>query len=110
MTKVEFLARTEIAPTTLVDSLGAVDRFYELSLQHAFYRYLVLGAYVSYEIADYVDVAQVDERVREGVTAEYYFNEYFSVYARYEHIDFMSTIAASEFTENEVRLGVRVRR
>lgn len=110
MTKVEFIARSEIAPTTLAESLGAVDRFYELSLQHAFYRYLVLGAYVSYEIADYVDVPQVDERVREGVTAEYYFNEYFSVYGRFEHTDFMSTIAANEFKENEVRLGVRVRR
>ena len=110
MTKVEFLARTEIAPTTLVDSVGATDRFYELSLQHAFYRYLVLGAYVSYEVADYVDIPQVDERIKEGVTADYYFNEYFSVYGRFEHTDFTSTIKTSEFTENEVRLGMRVRR
>lgn len=110
MTKVEFIARTEIAPTTLIDSVGAVDRFYELSLQHAFYRYFVLGAYVSYEVADYVDIALVDERIKEGVTAEYYFNEYFSVYGRFEHTDFQSTDAASEFKENEVRLGVRVRR
>ena len=44
------------------------------------------------------------------MTAEFYFNEYFSVYGRFEHTDFTSTIAASDFTENEVRLGVRVRR
>lgn len=110
MTKVEFLARSELSPTTLTDSLGAVDRFYELSLQHAFYRFLVLGAYVSYEIADYVEDPLVEERVREGVTAEYYFNEYFSVYGCYEHTDFTSTDVANEFTENEVRVGVRVRR
>ena len=110
MTKLEFIARTEISPTTLVDSVGAMDRFYELSLQHAFYRYLVIGGYVSYEVADFVDVAQVDERLKEGVTAEYYFNEYFSVYGRYEHTNFTSTVASSDFTENEVRLGVRVRR
>ncbi len=109
MTKVEFLARSDISPATLAESVGAVDRFYELSLQHAFYRYLVLGTYVSYEVADYVDVPQVDERVRLGLTGEYYFNEHFSVYARYEHSDLMSTIAANEFKENEVRLGVRVR-
>jgi hypothetical protein len=72
MTKLEFITRTEVSPTSLVDSVGAVDRFYELSLQHAFYRYLVLGAYVSYEVADYVDIALVDERIKEGVTAEYY--------------------------------------
>ena len=45
-TKVEFIARSEIDETTLVDLFGAVDRYYELSLQHAFWRYLVLGTYV----------------------------------------------------------------
>ena len=43
MTKLEFLARTEIDETTLEDSAGAIDHFFELSLQHAFWRYLVLG-------------------------------------------------------------------
>ena len=59
----------------------AVDRYYELSLQHAFWRYLVLGTYVSYEIADYVDDPLVDQRLKEGLTGEYYFNPYFSIYA-----------------------------
>jgi hypothetical protein len=109
LTKLEFLARSEIQETTLVDSLGAIDRFYELSLQHAFWRYLVLGTYVSYEIADYVDNPLVDKRWKEGLTAEYYFNPYASVYARYEHTDFISTDPESDFSENEVRLGMRIR-
>jgi hypothetical protein len=108
-TKVEFIARSEIAETTLVDSFGAVDRYYELSLQQAFWRYLVVGTYVSYEVADYVDDPLVDQRLIEGLTAEYYFNPYFSVYGRYEHTDFFSTDEGDDFTENEVRLGVRVR-
>ena len=108
-TKVEFIARSEIDETTLVDSFGAVDRYYELSLQHAFWRYLVLGTYVSYEIADYVDDPLVDQRLKEGLTGEYYFNPYFSMYARYEHTDFFSTDEGSDFVENEVRLGVRIR-
>lgn len=110
MTMVEFLARSEVNTSTLVDSLGAVDRFYELSIQHAFWRYLVLGGYVSYEIADFAASTLVDERVKEGVTAEYYFNPYMSVYARYEHTDFFSTNRAGEFNENEVRIGMRIRR
>jgi hypothetical protein len=109
LTKVEFLASSEIDETTLVDSLGAIDRYYELSLQHAFWRYLVLGGYVSYEIADYVDNPLVDQRLKEGATAEYYFNPYSSVYARYEHTDFTSTEPENDFTENEVRIGVRLR-
>ena len=109
-TKIEFLARSEISETTLVDSLGAVDRFYELSLQKAFWTYLILGGYVSYEIADYADNPLVDERVKEGLTAEYYFNPITSVYARYERTDFFSTDAANDFIENEVRIGMRLRR
>ncbi len=109
MTMVEFLARSDVASSTLLDSLGAVDRFYQLSLQHAFWRYLVLGGFVSYEIADYAGSRQVDERIKEGANAEYYFNPTMSVYARYEHTDFTSTNAAGDFTENEVRIGMRIR-
>jgi hypothetical protein len=110
LTKVEFIARSEIDETTLEDSLGAIDRFYELSIQHAFWTYLVLGTYVSYENADYVDNPLVDQRLKEGLTAEYYFNPITSVYARYEHTDFFSTDAASDFVENEVRVGMKIRR
>jgi hypothetical protein len=110
LTKVEFLARSEIDETTLEDSLGVIDRFYELSLQHAFWTYLVLGGYVSYEIADYFDDPLVDQRFKEGLTAEYYFNPITSVYAQYEHTDFFSTDEASDFVENEVRVGVKIRR
>jgi hypothetical protein len=109
LSKIEFIARKEIDETSLTDSLGAIDYYYELSAQHAFWRYLVLGTYVSYEKANYADDPLVDQRVKEGLTAEYYFNPYSSVYARYEHTDFFSTQEASDFIENEVRLGVRIR-
>lgn len=109
MTMVEFLARSEVNTATLVDSLGAIDYFYELSLQHAFWRYLVLGGYVSYEIADYAENPLVEERFKEGASAEYYFNQYMSVFARYEHTDFVSTDRFINFKENEVRIGMRIR-
>jgi len=110
MTMVEFISRSQVSTTSLVDSLGAIDRYYELSLQHAFWRYLVLGGYVSYEIADYAGSTLVDERVKEGATAEYFFNPYLSVYARYEHTDFFSTDRLSDFNQNEVPIGMRIRR
>ncbi len=109
LTKLEFIARSEIDETSLTDSLGAIDHYYELSLQHVFWRYLVLGTYASYEIADYVDDPLVDQRLKSGLTAEYYFNPYASVYGRYEYTDFFSTNEASDFIENQVRLGVRIR-
>jgi hypothetical protein len=109
LTMMEFIARSEVSTSTLTDSLGAIDRFYQLSLQHAFWNYLVVGGFVSYEIADYAGSPQVDQRVKEGAKAEYYFNPTWSIYARYEHTDFLSTDSASDFLENEVRIGMRIR-
>jgi hypothetical protein len=70
----------------------------------------VLGTYASYEIADYVGDPQVDQRVKAGLAADYYFNPVVSVYGRYEHTDFTSTVAANDFTEDEVRFGLTPRR
>jgi hypothetical protein len=109
LTKLEFIARSEIDDTSLTDSLGAIDHYYDISLQHAFWRYLVLGTHLSYEIADYVDDPLVDQRIKTGASAEYYFNPYASVYARYEYTDFFSTIPSNDFIENELRLGFRIR-
>lgn len=109
MTLVEFLANSQIATANTVDSLGAVSRSYRLSLQHAFWRYLVVGGYLSYETADYTDNPLVDERLREGLTLEYFFNPNMSVYTRYEHTDFFSTDPFGEYTENEIRVGLSIR-
>ncbi len=109
MTMVEFIASSTIAPASLVDSLGAVSRTYQLSLQQAFWRFFVVGGYLSYETADYTDNPLVDERLREGLTMEYFFNPNMSLYTRYEHTDFMSTDRFNEYAENEVRVGMRIR-
>jgi hypothetical protein len=110
-TKLEFLARSEIDETSLEDSAGAIDHFFELSLQQAFWRYLVLGVYVSYEQADFSDDPEIDRRTKLGATAEYYFNPVWSAYARYEHTDFTSTPDSSgDFVEDEIKLGMKLRR
>ena len=80
------------------------------SLQRAFWRYLVLGAYGSYEVAVFVGDPEIDQRIKGGFTTEYYFIPVLSVYGRYEHTAFISTDAASDFDEDEVRLGVKLRR
>jgi hypothetical protein len=112
MTKLEFLARTQIDETSFEDSAGAIDHFFELSLQHAFWRYLVLGVYGSYEVADFASDPQIDRRTKFGATGEYYFNPTMSAYARYEHTDFTSTggDAGSDFVEDEFWVGLKFRR
>lgn len=110
-TKLEFLARSDISETTLEDSAGAIDHFFELSLQQAFWRYLVLGVYASYEVADFAGNPEIDRRTKLGATSEYYFNPVLSAYARYEHTDFTSTPDASgDFVEDELKVGVKLRR
>jgi hypothetical protein len=110
ITKVEFIARSEIDETTLEESAGAIDRFYSLSLQHAFWRYFVFGPFASYERADFAGVEQVDQRMKAGLTGEYYFNPLVSLYGRYEHTHFVSTSSESNYDEDEVRLGIKLRR
>jgi hypothetical protein len=109
-TKLEFLARSEIDETSFEDSAGAIDHFFELSLQQAFWRYLVLGVYGSYEVADFAGEQQIDRRTKYGATSEYYFNPVWSIYARYEHTDFTSTDSTSDFIEDELKIGVKLRR
>jgi hypothetical protein len=110
-TKFEFLARSDIAETTLENSAGAVDHFFQLSLQQAFWRYLVLGVYGSYEIADFAGDPQIDRRTKFGATGEYYFNPVWSAYARYEHTIFTSTPdSSSDFVDDEIKIGIKLRR
>lgn len=110
-TKLEFIARSDLSETTLDDSAGAVDHFFQLGLQQAFWRYLVLGVYGSYEAADYAGSAQLDERMKIGATADYYFNPLMSAYARYEHTDFTSSPDPSgDFVEDEFKIGMKFRR
>ena len=107
----QFIACSDISETTLDDSAGAVDRFFQLGLQQAFWRYPVLSVYGSYEVADYASVSQLDERTKVGATAEYYFNPLMSAYARYEHTDFTSSPDPSgDFIEDELKIGMKFRR
>jgi hypothetical protein len=110
-TKLEFLARSSISETSLDESAGAVDHFFQLGLQQAFWRYLVLGVYASYEAADFAGTTQLDQRTKLGATGEYYFNPLLSAYARYEHTDFTSSPDPSgDFVEDEIKIGLKFRR
>ena len=86
MTLIELIATSSVNTLSTLDSLGAISRSYRLSLQQAFWRYLVVGGYLSYEVVDYVDNPLVDERMREGLTLDYFFNPNKSVYPRYGDI------------------------
>jgi hypothetical protein len=110
-TKLEFIASSSLSETTLDDSAGAVSHFFQLGLQQAFWRYLVLGVYGSYEVADYAGAPLFDQRSKIGTTAEYYFNPLLSAYARYEHTNFTSSPDPSgDFVEDEFKIGLKFRR
>ncbi len=71
----------------------------------------MLGVYGSYEVADFVGDPEIDRRTKFGATGEYYFNPVLSAYASYEHTDFTSTPdSASDFVEDEVKVGLKLRR
>ena len=108
MTKLEFLARTEINETSFEDSAGAIDHFFELSLQHAFLRYLVLGVYGSYEVADFASDPQIDRRTKFGATGQYYFNPTMSVYAQLRAYRLHQHRSRQRFQRGRVLAGAEV--
>jgi hypothetical protein len=61
-------------------------------------------------VADFAGEQQIDRRTKYGATSEYYFNPVWSIYARYEHTDFTSTDSTSDFIEDELKIGVKLRR
>ena len=108
-TKVEFIARSEIDETTLVEFVRR---------RRPLLRIVVAARLLALSRAR--DLCLIRNRrlcrrsagrpaAEGGPDREYYFNPYFSIYARYEHTDFFSTDQGSDFVENEVRLGVRIR-
>lgn len=70
----------------------------------------MLGTFVSYETADYAGDPQFDQRTKAGLTGDYYFNPVLSMYGRYDHTNFTSTVVENDFIEDEVRFGVKLRR
>jgi hypothetical protein len=110
LTSLLFLARTEIYDTTTSGSAGVVSHQVGIEARHAFRRYFVATAGLSYTDNDY-DWNPIEERTLTTIVgAEYFASRDIILFGRYQHDAFDSNQPASDYHEDSVRLGLRVRK
>lgn len=110
LTSVMLVARTDIADSSEANTSGAVTRQVGIEVRHALRRYVVASAGLSYS-----DFAFTTSQVRENATVASLGVEYFAspevvIFGRYEHLDFNSNEANSDYEVDAVRGGLRLRR
>lgn len=103
-------ARSDIAETTLAGSSGALARGAGVEWRHAFLRPLIGTAGVAYSARDYQGVDVRESDVTAAIGLEYYLGPDAMVFGRYEHTAYDSSVTGGDWTNAEVRIGLRVRR
>jgi hypothetical protein len=110
LTSLLFLAHTELYDTTTTGSAGVVSHQIGVEARHAFRTYFVATAGLTYTDNDY-DVSPIEEsNLTTFVGAEYFANRDIILFGRYQHDAFESNQPASDYHEDSVRLGLRVRK
>lgn len=103
-------SQSDIYDTTTEGSGGVVSYRVGLEARHALRRYLIASAGLLYTHYDY-HAAPIDEsELISFLGAEYYASPELVLFARYQHLDFASNQADSDYDSDEVRVGVRLRK
>ncbi len=110
LTSLLVTARSDIGESTVAGSGGAMVRSIGTEVRHAFRRNVVGSAGVRLTRADYAGIDLVEQDVTSSLGVDYYLSREVSLFGRYAHVDFSSTSPQGDYTADEVRVGVRVRR
>lgn len=105
-----FDASTEIAETTLVDSPGSLVHSAELAVEHAFRRNVIAGVSFGYALEKFVGSGEEDTDYIFGLNGEYLLNRSVALIASFDHTTSTSTVPQNDSVENQVRMGIRLRR
>lgn len=109
-TSLLFNARTDVSETTTANVGGSFYHFYSLEARHAFMRYLIGSAGLSYATQDSRD-GVIDEReIRATLGLEYFINRELTVFGKYAHTNLDAVGAASDYSADEVHVGMKIRR
>ncbi len=103
-------ASTEINGTTVAGSAGALTHAANFRVQHALLQHFILSAGLGFSRADYKGSRLTEKTFTAELGAEYIFNREAALVAAYEFEAFDSSAPASDYTSNQVRLGMRLRR
>lgn len=110
ITSVLLTASSDIYDTTTTGSGGVVSHSVGIEGRHALRRYLIASAGLGYTHYDYHDAPFEESAVTTFAGLEYYASPELVLFARYQHLNFDSNDVDGDYTSDEVRLGVRVRK
>jgi hypothetical protein len=110
LTSLLLTARSEIDDTITPGAAFAVSRSGGLEIRHALRRYVVASAGISYLDRRIDGTSFAEDEWRGGLGLEYFLSREAIVFGRYQHIVFDSTQPVGDWTADELRVGVKVRR
>lgn len=110
LTKVSLKAISEISETNLAGASGALKREAILSVDHAFRRWLIATASVSYGTYDYKGIDRNDNKLGFAGGLTYYFNRDLALKGEYRRESYHSNVAGQDYTANIYLLGLKFQR
>lgn len=110
LTTVRLDASSTVAETTITGSAGSIVRSAGLLLEHRPRRNIVMGASVIFEREEFSGSGGEDDEWQLGVSGEYIFTRSVALIFAYDHLISTSSSPGGDYSEDEVRVGVRVRR
>lgn len=109
LTTLRFLARSDIFDTNTAGSGGVMARTAGIEARHAFRRYVVATAGLSYTDFDYDNVAIAESELRSTLLLEYYVNRDWTLFGQWDHTNFDSNQPDGTWSADDVRIGARWR-
>jgi hypothetical protein len=110
LTSLLFTARTDFGESNLAGTAGAISHQGGLEVRHAFHQYLIGTVGLSYTVQDYSGVSITERDLRATAGLEYYLNRETVLFSRYQHTVFNTTSPNASYTDDEIRVGVKLRR
>jgi hypothetical protein len=110
LTRVSLKAVSEITETNLAGASGALKREAIVSVDHAFRRWLIGTASVSYGTYNYRGIDRSDNKLGFSAGLTYYLNRDWALKGEYRREDYHSNVAGQDYTANIYLLGLRFQR
>lgn len=110
LTSLLFTARSDVSETTTAFSPGVLTHQVGIEARHAFLRHLIGSAGISYTTQDFARVAIDEKEWRSALGLEYFLNREAVLFGTYARTAFSSSQPHADYTSDELRVGVRLRR
>ena len=107
LTTLLFTASTSFDDSTDADVSGVITRSANVELRHSFRRNLVGTIGTGIEISDFEGPSETEKEVTALAGLEYFMNRNVTLFGRYQFTRFNG---ADDYTDNEIRLGLRLSR